>query len=73
MDGDGGKRRSPAEAERGRTEETAGTSKVEVGEEREACQHFVGTSWRGKHKQTASDSLRGSQGRREEVERGKVN
>lgn len=54
--------------ERGRIEETAGTSKVEVGEEREACQHFVQTSWRGKHKQTASE-----QGAREgKEERGEV-
>lgn len=26
-----------------------------MGEEREECQHFVQTSWRGKHKQTASE------------------
>lgn len=48
--------RSPAEAQRGRTEEAAGASKVEVGEEREEQQHFVQTSWRGKHKQTVLDS-----------------
>lgn len=41
MDWGGGRWRSPAEAERGRIEETAGTSEVEVEEEREACQHFV--------------------------------
>lgn len=71
---DGWGRRSPAEAERGRIEETAGTSEVEVGEEREACQHLVQTSWRGKHKQTALDSLRESEGGekgREESRRGK--
>lgn len=58
--------RSPAEAKGGRIEETAGTSEVEVGEESEACQHFVQTSWRGKHKQTASDSSRGSEGEKRE-------
>lgn len=62
----GGEWRSPAEAERGRIEETAGTSEVEVGEEREACQHSVRTSWRGKHKQTASDSSRQSEGEKSE-------
>lgn len=65
--------RSPAEAERGRIEETAGTREVEVGEEREACQHFVQTSWRGKHKQTASDSSRGSEGGKREEERRRGN
>lgn len=40
MDGGGKGWRSPAEVERGRIEETAGTSGVEVGEEREARQHF---------------------------------
>lgn len=58
MDGGGRGWRSPAEAQGGRTEEAAGASKVEVGEEREAHQHFVQTSWRGKHKQTALDSER---------------
>lgn len=66
MDGGGRGWRSPAEAERGRIEETAGTSEVEVGEEREARQHFVQTSWRGKHKQTASNSSRGSGGEKRE-------
>lgn len=65
MDGDGGGWRSPAAAERGRIEETAGTTEGEVGEEREACQHFVRTSWRGKHKQTASESSRGREERGE--------
>lgn len=63
--------RSPAEAERGRIEETAGTSEVEVGEESEARQHLFRTSWRGKHKQTASDSLRDSEGGKREERRGK--
>lgn len=54
--------RSPAEAERGRTEETAGVSKVDVGEESEARQCFVQISWRGKHKQTVLDSSTGSEG-----------
>lgn len=58
IDGWGGRRwRSPAEAQRGRTEEAAGASKVEVGEEREVHQHFVPTSWRGKHKQTVAGQL----------------
>lgn len=56
MDGGGRGWRSPAETQRGRTEEAAGVSEVEVGEEREAHRHFVQTSWRGKHKQTALDS-----------------
>lgn len=66
----GGGGGSPAEAERGRIEETAGTSEVEVGEEREARQHFVRTSWRGKHKQTASEvGAREGEEERGEVER----
>lgn len=68
MDGDGGGWRSPAAAERGRIEETAGTTEGEVGEEREACQHFVRTSWRGKHKQTASESSRGREERRKAID-----
>lgn len=67
---DGWGRRSPAEAERGRIEETAGTSEVVVGEEREARQHLFLTSWRGKHKQTASDSLRESKGGKRGERRG---
>lgn len=54
IDGWGGRRwRSPAEAQRGRTEEAAGASKGEVGEEGEAHQHFVHTSWRGKQTNNA--------------------
>lgn len=56
MDGGGRRWKSPAEAQRGRTEEAAGASKVEVGEEGEAHRHFVPTSWRDKHKQTVLDS-----------------
>lgn len=52
VEGDEG---GPAEVQRGRTEEAAGASKVEVGEEREARHHFVPTSWRGTHKQTVLD------------------
>lgn len=62
MDGVGKVWQCPAGAPRGRAEETAGRSGVEVGEEREARQQFAQTSWRGKHKQTASDSSRGSGG-----------
>lgn len=40
MDGGGKGWRRPAEVERGRIEETAGTREVEVGEEREARQRF---------------------------------
>lgn len=39
---------------------------MEVKEEREACQHFVQTSWSGKHNQTLSGSSRGKE-RRDEV------
>lgn len=57
VEGDGG---APAEAQRGRTEEAAGASKAEVGEEGEAHRHFFPTSWRGKHKQTVAGQLTGS-------------
>lgn len=55
MDGGGKGWRSPAEVERGRIEETAGTSGVEVGEEREARQHFFCSNFLERQTQTNSN------------------
>lgn len=58
MESNGGSLLSEREREGKGGERKQLEREVEVGEEREACQHFVLTSCRGKHKQTASDSSR---------------
>lgn len=60
---DGWGRWSPAEAERGRIEETAGTSEVEAGEEREARQQFFSNFLERQRQTNSVGQLEGKRGR----------